>query len=300
MAKINIVHLQTLCHIAQLGSFQAAADHMYTTQPTVSVRMRELEGRLGFPVFHKRGRKMDLTTQGRELVQQIKPLLAAIDDVIYSLDDASHASGLICLGIAGLVGQTWFPDFIGAVRTAMPQLSFDVEVGQTSLSVSKLEAGHLDLVFMATPSLTSDKFHVEPLGEIDVVLVGAPSLVGQINGRSEESWLDLLGSRPLWSLSKESPMYPVLMKVIKEHNLRIKVDICSNIVTLKQLICSGAGVGLMSYPLIKSELERGELVVLKDAPAFPRISFNAAWGMDQSQTVIRKLVRIARAVSTFH
>ncbi|MFC4276230.1 LysR family transcriptional regulator [Achromobacter aloeverae] len=300
MPKINIVHLQTLCNIAQLGSFQAAADHMYTTQPTISVRMRELEGRLGFPVFHKRGRKMDLTTQGRELVQQIKPLLAAIDDVIYSLDDATHASGLICLGIASLVGQTWFPDFIAAARAAMPQLSFEVEVGQTSLSVSKLEAGHLDLVFMATPSLTSDRFHVEPIGIVDVVLVGAPALVGQVGEHSGEHWLESLRSRPVWSLSKESPLYPALMKVIKDHNLRIKVDICGNILTLKQLLCSGTGVGLMSYPLIKSELERGELVLLKDAPAFPRISFNAAWGMDQSQTVIRKLVNIARNVSTFN
>ncbi|WP_233234840.1 LysR family transcriptional regulator [Bordetella sp. LUAb4] len=299
MSKLNIVHLQTLCHIAQLGSFQAAADHMYTTQPTVSARMRELEGRLGFPVFHKRGRKMDLTTQGRELVQQIKPLLAAIDDVIYSLDDATHASGLICLGIAGLVGQTWFSQFITAARAAMPQLSFDVEVGQTSLSVSKLEAGQLDLVFMATPSLKSDRFHVEPIGAVDVVLVGAPALVGREGAYCQENWLELLSSKPVWSLSKESPLYPILMKTIRDHNLRIKVDICSNILTLKQLICSGTGVGLMTYPLVEAELKRGELMILKSAPPFPRIPFNAAWSVDQSQTVIRKLVNLAKTISTF-
>jgi hypothetical protein len=55
----------------------------------------------------------------------------------------------------------------------------------------------------------------------------------------------------------------------------------------------------MTYPMMESELQSGELVVLKDAPAFPRISFNAAWGMDQSQTVIRKLVALAKTISTF-
>jgi DNA-binding transcriptional LysR family regulator len=174
-----------------------------------------------------------------------------------------------------------------------------VEVGQTSLSVSKLEAGHLDLVFMATPSLTSDRFHVEPIGAVDTLLVGAPGLVGQEGGQSQANWLDLLRSKPVWSLSKESPMYPILMKVIKDHNLRIKVDICSNILTLKQLICSGTGVGLMTNQLVEAELKRGELVILKDAPAFPQISFNAAWGVDQSQTVIRKLVNLAKTISTF-
>jgi len=299
MAKINILHLQTLCQIAQLGSFQATADHMYTTQPTVSARMRELEGRLGFPVFHKRGRRMDLTTQGRELVQQIKPLLAAIDDVIHTLDDASHASGLIRLGIAGLIGQTWFSQFITAARTAMPQLNFEVEVGQTSLSVSKLETGHLDLVFMATPSLTSDRFHVEPIGSVDVMLVGSPALVGREGDQSAAHWLELMRSRPVWSLSKESPMHPILAKLVKENNLRIKIDICGDVLTLKELLRCGTGIGLMTYPLIESELKSGELIALKGAPAFPRISFNAAWGMDQSQTVIRKLVALARTISTF-
>jgi len=299
MAKINILHLQTLCQIAQLGSFQATADHMYTTQPTVSARMRELEGRLGFPVFHKRGRRMDLTTQGRELVQQIKPLLAAIDDVIHTLDNASHASGLIRLGIAGLIGQTWFSQFITAARTAMPQLNFDVEVGQTSLSVNKLETGHLDLVFMATPSLTSDRFHVEPIGSVDVLLVGSPCLVGRDGAHSAVNWLDAMRSQPVWSLSKESPMHPILVKLIKENNLRIKIDVCGDVLTLKQLLRCGTGIGLMTYPMMESELQSGELVVLKNAPAFPRISFNAAWGMDQSQTVIRKLVALAKTISTF-
>ena len=299
MAKLNILHLQTLCQIAQLGSFQAAADHLYTTQPTVSARMRELEGSLGFPVFQKRGRRMDLTTQGRELVQQVKPLLASLEDVIYSLDDAYHASGLIRLGIAGLVGQTWFPKFITAARAAMPQLSFDVEVGQTSLSVSKLESGHLDLVFMATPSLTSDRFHVEPIGVVDVLLVGAPALVECDSNISDVNWLELLQTQPVWSLSSESPMHAVLKKMLKEHNIRIKVDICSDVLTLKQLICCGTGIGLMTYPLIESELKCGDLVVLKNAPALPKIPFNAAWGMDQSQMVIRRLVKLAKSISTF-
>lgn len=299
MAKINILHLQTLCQIAQLGSFQAAADHMYTTQPTVSARIRELESRLGFPVFHKRGRRMDLTTQGRELVQQIRPLLAALDDVIHGLDDASHASGLIRLGIAGLIGQTWFAQFITAARTAMPQLSFDVEVGQTSLSVNKLETGHLDLVFMATPSLTTDRFHVEPIGSVEALLVGAPNLVGRDGPGSAVHWLDAMRSQPVWSLSKESPMHPLLMQLIRKHNLRIKVDLCGDVLTLKQLLRCGTGIGLMTRPLVESELRSGEFVVLRDAPAFPRIAFNAAWGMDQSQTIIRKLVALARAISTF-
>ncbi|MDQ2151086.1 LysR family transcriptional regulator [Alcaligenaceae bacterium A4P071] len=299
MSKINILHLQTLCQIAQLGSYQAAADHLYTTQPTVSARMRELEIRLGFPVFQKRGRRMDLTTQGRELVQQVKPLLASLEDVIYALDDASHASGLIRLGIAGLIAQTWFPQFITAARAAMPQLSFDVGVGQTALSVSKLESGHLDLVFMATPSLTSDRFHVESIGVADVRLVGAPSLVGCENEQSQVEWLELLQTQPIWSLSSESPMHAILKGVLREQNIRKKVDICNDVLTLKKLICGGTGVGLMTHALIEQELKRGELVVLKNAPPLPQINFNAAWGIDQSQTVIRRLVKLAKAMSTF-
>jgi hypothetical protein len=55
MPRPNLVHLETLCWIARLGTFTAAADRLHTAQSAISARMKELERSLGVPIFQHRG-----------------------------------------------------------------------------------------------------------------------------------------------------------------------------------------------------------------------------------------------------
>ena len=56
--RITLVNLETLCAIARLGTFRAAADKLNTTQPAVSARVREVEDMVGRPLFQRRGRRI--------------------------------------------------------------------------------------------------------------------------------------------------------------------------------------------------------------------------------------------------
>ncbi|MEM5709725.1 LysR family transcriptional regulator, partial [Elizabethkingia meningoseptica] len=56
--------MEALLAIARLGSFQAAAEHMNVTQPTISLRIRELESALGVRLFEREGRRAVLTAEG--------------------------------------------------------------------------------------------------------------------------------------------------------------------------------------------------------------------------------------------
>ena len=77
MSRVTIVNLETLCWIARLGSFTAAAERLNTTQPAISKRVKDLEDGLGVSLFHRQGRRMELTIQGRDLVQRAQPLLTS-------------------------------------------------------------------------------------------------------------------------------------------------------------------------------------------------------------------------------
>lgn len=298
MARISMTNLETLCHVARLGTFQAAADHLHTAQPTVSARMRELEARLGFPLFQKRGRNMDLTTQGRELVQRVEPLLSAIDDVILSLEDPAQATGLIRIGITEIVGYAWFPRFIEAARCLMPNVTYRVEVGHTFRAVERLREGKLDLLLLSAP-IDPERFHTVSIGAVDMLWVGAPGLVGRDGAYSTEPWADLMRKHPVWSLSRESPLHPILMASIKAQDMRVRIDICNNVHTMVRLIAGGTGIGLLTRSLVETSLADGSLVLLKDAPALPRLRFSAAWSVDQGQTLVRKLVELATQTTTF-
>jgi len=60
-------------------SFKAAADSLFLTPSAVSHRIRDLENHLGQRVFVRKTRAVELTDAGRALLEEVEPLLAALD-----------------------------------------------------------------------------------------------------------------------------------------------------------------------------------------------------------------------------
>lgn len=55
----------TFLTVCRLGSFTQAAAELHITQPAVSQHIRQLEAHYGCALFHKGGRRGELTQAGR-------------------------------------------------------------------------------------------------------------------------------------------------------------------------------------------------------------------------------------------
>ena len=64
---IETKQLQYLVVCADLQSFSKAADVLYTSQPNVSKVIKMLEGELGFPLFERQSRGIQLTKKGKRV-----------------------------------------------------------------------------------------------------------------------------------------------------------------------------------------------------------------------------------------
>ncbi len=82
--------LRVFCVAARHRSFKLAADELYLTPSAVSHQVKELEGALGAPLFVRKPRSLELTTAGSTLLEEIEPLLAALDR---TLAQAARRSG---------------------------------------------------------------------------------------------------------------------------------------------------------------------------------------------------------------
>jgi LysR family transcriptional activator of nhaA len=60
----NYHHLLYFWTVAREGSIQAACRKLLVAQPTISAQLRALEHMLGQPLFHRRGRRLELTDMG--------------------------------------------------------------------------------------------------------------------------------------------------------------------------------------------------------------------------------------------
>jgi LysR family transcriptional regulator, glycine cleavage system transcriptional activator len=72
-------NLRAFCVAARHRSFKLAADELYLTPSAVSHQMKELEETLGVRLFVRKPRSLELTAAGVTLLEEIDPLLAALD-----------------------------------------------------------------------------------------------------------------------------------------------------------------------------------------------------------------------------
>ena len=72
-------NLRAFCVAARHRSFKTAADELFLTPSAVSHQMKELEESLGVRLFERKTRALELTTAGHTLLDEVEPLLEALD-----------------------------------------------------------------------------------------------------------------------------------------------------------------------------------------------------------------------------
>lgn len=70
--------------VARLGSVRAAADELNVTQSSVSHQISKIEGHFQTSLFHRRSKRLFLTTVGQDFLKVIEPALDSIANAAYN------------------------------------------------------------------------------------------------------------------------------------------------------------------------------------------------------------------------
>lgn len=72
-------NLRAFCVAGRYRSFKLAADELFITPSAISHQMKELEDSLGVRLFERKTRALELTAAGQTLLEEVEPLLQALD-----------------------------------------------------------------------------------------------------------------------------------------------------------------------------------------------------------------------------
>ena len=298
MRRLSLTNLETLCWIARLGTFTAAAERLNTTQPAVSNRVKELEQAIGVRLFHRQGRKMELTIQGRDLVQRSQPLLNRLQDVVVSLDNPAAATGIIQMGVGEIVAVTWFAQLMARLKQQMPLVNYEIQVGLTVDMRQKLELAKLDLAIVAAP-VESSRIATTPLGGVNARWMVAPALRTKAGNR-RASVKQMLEDFPVWSVARPSHMYPMAIETLRRLGVAPKnINTSDNIQSIVELVANCAGIALLPENLAVGFMHKKRLVPLSDELPPERLEFVIARHRDQDQAVIGRIIALAVETSAF-
>ena len=296
--RLSLINLETLCWIARLGSFSAAAQRLHTSQPAVSKRVKELEQALQVSLFHRQGRKMELTIQGRDLVSRAQPLLSQLDDAVVSLENSAAATGTIRMGVGEIITLTWFPQMMSRLKRDLPRVNYEVEVGLTINLRQKLELGKLDLALVAAP-VDSSRVTTTYLGTVHVQWMIARAERRAATKR-RLGVKEMLESYAIWCVARPAHMYPMASKTLHRHGLAPRnINTSDNLQSIIDVVARGAGIALLPTTVLAKGRERPDLVPLSDELPPQRLDFAIASHRDQNQAIIKHIVKVAVESSTF-
>jgi DNA-binding transcriptional LysR family regulator len=167
---MDIEQIRTFLSVAANGSFQEAANRLYVTQSTVSMRIQRLEDFLRVPLFVRNRSGAHLTQQGRRFLKHAKSMLLTLEQAKHDIGLPSRFRASITVGARIALWETMLPRWIGEIRNSLPDVSLRCDIGFEDDLMRRLIEGTVDIGLMYTPQ-HSPGLKVEHLFDETLVLL---------------------------------------------------------------------------------------------------------------------------------
>jgi len=147
---MNFRHLRAFATIADLGGFARAAARLNLSQPALSRQIQALEAELGMPLFDRIGRRVQLTSEGEDLLRRSRQLLTEVE----SLGERARAlktgqTGVLRVGTTPQAIESLLVGFLPRYQARHPGVEVHlIEDGGARLP-SRLERGEMHIAIMA-------------------------------------------------------------------------------------------------------------------------------------------------------
>ena len=143
--------LRSFQAVAIEGSFTNAAERLNLSQPTITQQVRQLETVFNVELFHRQGRRIELSDVGKLLLTATERLFTMSDEAVDLLRAASGL-GTGHLRVSA-VGPLDIIPVIGKVADANPQVRISLSICNSEEALKSLMDFRADVAMLASAEL---------------------------------------------------------------------------------------------------------------------------------------------------
>jgi LysR family transcriptional regulator, transcriptional activator of the cysJI operon len=190
-APITLYKLRVFCEVVERQSFTLAAEHLFTTQPALSVHMRSLEQFFGTRLLYREGRRSLPTEAGTAVYRYARGVLHETEQVralVSELRDAQ--TGRIAIGATPTVGSYVLPQLISRFKQRNSRADLVLRVAPAATVRDETLAGQHDFALVEAGPLP-EGLAAEPLRREELVMVAHPD--HPLAARPAVAWSEVAG-----------------------------------------------------------------------------------------------------------
>ena len=171
---LDVRHLRLVVAIAEWRSLTRASEELHLTQSALSHQLRDIESRLGTPLFLRLNRRMALTPAGERLLETARRVLAELVGVESAIRGGLKAVSVpLRLSTECYTCYHWLPAVLKPFKARFPNVDISIAAGCTRRPLSALLEGQLELAIMSS-TVRDARVAVKPLFEDEMVAVMSP------------------------------------------------------------------------------------------------------------------------------
>lgn len=292
--RVTLAQLEAFFWTVQLGSAGRAAQHLNISQPTMSLRLKDLSEALGHDLLERNGRGLRVTAEGRALLPRVDTILSELRQ-INGRDPALDIAGPVRIGLAEGFAFTCLPPLATALEQDHPAMRPEWVVSTSTTLETALLRDVLDLAVLLNP-VGDDRMYLTPIGAQPTTWVAPAAWVLPRPMTPKD-----LQPLPVISNPPPSAMHRQIMGWFATAGLEpSRLSLCTSVAVIAELVAGGIGAGLLPVRMAERHVAEGTMQYLVGNPPVQngRLFIGARTGVDdpKARAVARTLGRVLQAI----
>jgi len=163
--NLSLRHFRTFVAVANTGSFTVAAKDLFLTQSALTATIQQFEEAIGFKLFDRSTRRVDMTPEAARFKAQAEHILKQFDSAVADLESLSQGRhGHVRIAAAASVTHYFLGKAIGDLRRDYPDITVSLHDVASEQVERMVVQGEVDFAF-ASPHHPFDELIYTPLFE---------------------------------------------------------------------------------------------------------------------------------------
>jgi DNA-binding transcriptional LysR family regulator len=244
--------------VGTVSNITKASEILHISQPSVSQQLKLLEEEFGTKFFARLSQGVELTYEGKQFLEAVKPILmqAEVVEKTFKRNSKANPSVLLKIGGSNNVSSDVLPHLLMIFKQNHPLVQFTLETNDSPVIEKRIINSEVEIGLITNPSYRSEIVY-EPYEEMQVVAFCLPiyPVAGKTVSLKELAQLPLVvrtGGR--------------IEHALRSHRQSVNISVrCEASAAVKAAVGLGMGVGILYRNAVASRVANGTLKLI-DVP----------------------------------
>jgi DNA-binding transcriptional LysR family regulator len=258
---MNVRDLQVFLSVSKHLNYTRAGEEVNLSQPSVSVRIHQLESELRVKLFEQLGKKVVLTDAGQLLVPYANRVMAAVDDARNAIDELQGLErGSLNIGASTTPGMYLVPQVVARFKQSHSNIDIHLRIKDTRDVEDGVLRNEFDFGFVGG-HLAAAEVSAHAWLTDELLLVVSPG--HRLTRKKSVRRHDLEGERFIVRESGSATRATIVAQ-LQQANFKLEAVIeMENPESIKKAVQSGLGIAFISKFAIATELKAKTLTAIR-------------------------------------